>query len=205
MIRKLLPAVIALLGALVWAVSHASAPVRWLTWALVAIVDVAGLVVVWRAAKVEGHRTPARAARLFSLSWLAVLGWGATVTAVVAWLGELGGAALDRDRGASGMTVAALVAFGAAVAGVVGDVAAGWMPDGVARTSISRVYGPRFPRLAADGSDPPAYLDAYRAVWDDPALLVDGDVVQGWDVAARARRLELIAAGLADADEVDPR
>ena len=110
-----------------------------------AAVDVAGAVVVWRAARVEGHRRPARAARLFSYSWLAVLGWGATVTAAVAWLGELGGAALNRDPGTAGLTVAALVTLAAAVAGVVGDVAASWTPAGVAETSVRRVYGGRFP------------------------------------------------------------
>ena len=106
------------------------------------------------------------------------------------------GEALQRDPSTSGLTAGALVALAGALAGTATDLAAEWTPAGVARAAIARVYGGDFPHLAGGGADPSAYLDGYRAVWDDPALMTTGEVIAGWDLPARQRRLEVVAAGL---------
>lgn len=196
MILRLLPAGIAFLGAIAWAVANGSSTARVVVILLLATADVAGIAVVWLGVRIRGHSSPARAAKLLSLSWIAVVGWGATFTALLSWLGAVTGDALKRDPSTSGLTVGALVALAGALAGVATDLAVEWTPAGVARAATARVYGADFPRLTEGGADPPAYLDAYRAVWHDPALLTTGEVIAGWGMPARRRRLEVIAAGL---------
>jgi hypothetical protein len=164
--------------------------------AVVAVAGVVGLiggVMVWL---IGGHQSPWLTSFGHLAPWLA----RAAILIGLGWVGAW--AATEAGADAEGLAVALSVAVLSGIAELVKplrEATDGLRPAAFGKASIQHAYGKRFD---VSPDDPRiSLINARAAVHDDSARLHDGDgthteTVAGWQLSARRRRLELIAAGV---------